>query len=140
MRSLPLLVLAALTVGCGGVSYRPVIETNLDQLVDDGCRRKGDRFAITAQVNSASRETVVLWDGYDGSRTVAVRLPRQGFGSKLRDVVGKSRYDLGFERLNQLRVSAQPVTFTMRCEGADMAPETDRFSYFENGQRVQFEF
>lgn len=140
MQKLPLLILATLLAGCGGVSYRPVQETNLDQLVNDGCKRKGDRFAVTAQVNSASRETVVLWDGYDGSRTVAVRLPKQGFGSKMRDVVGKSRYDLGFERLNQLRASGDPVTFTMRCEKADMAPEADRFSYFENGQRVQFEF
>ncbi len=135
---LPLLVVLA--SGCSSVSYRPVTESSFDRLVNEGCTRKGDRFAVTAQVNSASRETIVLWDGYDGSRTVAVRLPEQGVGSRMRDVIGKSRYELGFERLNELRISGAPVVFTMRCEGAERAPATDRFSYMENGNRVQFEF
>jgi hypothetical protein len=128
------------TAGCAGVSYHPVEETAFDRLVNQGCERKGDRFSVTAQINSASRETVVLWDGYDGSRTVAVRLPRQGMGSRILAKVSKSRYELGYERLNELRVSAEPVMFTMRCEAKNMAPETDRFSYMENGARVQFEF
>ncbi len=132
--------LAVACAGCSGVSYRPVQETNFDRLVSEGCSRKDERFSVTAQINSASRETVVLWDGYDGSRTVAVRLPEQGIGSRMRDVVGKSRYELGFEQLNALRVSATPVLFSMHCARKDLAPEADRFSYLENGDRVQFEF
>jgi hypothetical protein len=131
---------AALATGCGSTTYRPVQETDFNRLVNEGCTRKGDRFAVTAQINSASRETIVLWDGYDNSRTVAVRLPKQGFGSRLQDKIGKSRYEVAFEQLSELRARGAPVTFTMRCEATDMAPAADRFSYFENGQRVQFEF
>lgn len=135
-----LFAVAALATGCGTTTYRPVEETDFIRLANDGCTRKGDRFAATAQINSVSRETIVLWDGYDGSRTVAVRLPKQGFGSRLQDKVGKSRYEVAFDQLNELRARRTPVTVTMRCEGADMAPAADRFSYYENGQRVQFEF
>lgn len=136
----PILALAATTTACGSMTYRPVQETGFDRLVSDGCTREGDRFSVTAQINSASRETIVLWDGEDGSRTVAVRLPRQGLGSRMQDTVGQSRYDLAFGQLNTLRASGAPVTFTMRCEAAGMAPAADRFSYFDGGQRVQYEF
>lgn len=134
------LLLIAFVVGCGGTSYRPVQEAPLDRVISDACKRKGDRFSVDAQINSASRETVVLWDGHDGSRTIAVRLPAQGVGSKLRGVFGKSRYELALERLNELRAARAQVLFTMRCEGAGQAPMADRFSYFDRGQRVQFEF
>lgn len=138
----PLLIaaLAVATTGCGSMTYRPVQETNFDRLAGEGCTRKGDRFAATAQINSASRETVVLWNGVDGARTVALRLPKQGLGSRLKDEVGRSRYDVAFEQLNALRESGAPVTFTMRCEAAGRAPEADRFSFVENGRRVQYEF
>ena len=131
---------AVVSTGCGSMTYRPVQETNFDRLVSEGCTREGDRFAATAQINSASRETIVLGNGIDGARTVAVRLPKQGFGSRMQDKVGQSRYDVAFEQLNALRASGAPVTFTMRCESAGMAPAADRFSYIENGQRVQYEF
>jgi hypothetical protein len=140
MRTLLLLVSAALISGCGSMTYRPVQEASVNQLVDTGCTRKGDRFSVTGQINSSSRETIVLWDGRDGSRTVAVRLPKQGFGSRLQDRIGDSRYNLAFEQLNTLGTTGAPVTLTMRCEGAGMAPMADRFSYFENGQRIQYEF
>lgn len=141
MKSVFLLFAAAsLATGCGSTTYRPVQETDFNRLANEGCTSKGDRFAVTAQINSTSRETIVLWDGYDGSRTIAVRLPKQGFGSRLQDKVGQSRYDVAFEQLNELRARRAPVTVTMRCEAADMAPEADRFSYYESGQRVQFEF
>ena len=140
MRILILLAVASLAAGCGSVSYRPVQESAFDALAARGCTRSGDRFSVTAQVNSASREAVVLWDGSDNSRTVAVTLPRPGVGSKIRGVFGKNRYELGYERLESLRASGTPLNFTMRCEGAQMAPVADRFSYFENGRRVEFEF
>ena len=135
-----LFAVVALATGCGSTTYRPVQETDFNRLANEDCARKGDRFAVTAQINSFARETIVLWDGYDGSRTVAVRLPKQGFGSRMQDKVGKSRYDVAFEQVNELRARRTPVTFTMRCEAANMAPTADRFSYYENGQRVQFEF
>ncbi|HRQ63798.1 MAG TPA: hypothetical protein PKZ76_02860 [Xanthomonadaceae bacterium] len=134
------LLLLVFVVACSGTSYRPVQEAQLDRVISDACKRKGDRFSVDAQINSASRETVVLWDGYDGSRTIAVRLPAQAVVSKLGGVFGKSRYELALERLNELRQRGDTVTFTMRCEGPGQAPMADRFSYFEQGRRVQFEF
>lgn len=133
------LMVALLALGCG-MSYRPVQEASFDRLIDQGCKSKSDRFSLTAQVNSASRDTIVLWDGRDGSRTLAIRLPDQGIGSRTRGVFGKSRYELGVERLEELRSRGTPVTFAMRCEGEGKAPVADRFSYEENGQRVEFEF
>jgi hypothetical protein len=140
MKTFCLLIAAALVTGCGSMTYRPVQETDFGYLVNEGCTRKGDRFSVIAQINSASRETIVLWDGYDGSRTIAVRLPEQGFASRMQDKLGKSRYSVASEKLNELRASGTPVAVTMRCEAAGMAPAADRFSYLENGQRVQFEF
>lgn len=140
MKTFCLFLVVAMITGCGSMTYRPVQEADFRNLVSDGCTRKGDRFAVTAQINSASRETIVLWDGHDGSRTIAVRLPEQGFGSRMQDRLGKSRYSLASEKLDELRASGKPVTVTMRCEAAGRAPAADRFSYFENGQRVQFEF
>lgn len=131
---------AALATGCGSTTYRPVEETDFNRLANEGCTRDDDRFAVTAQINSVSRETIVLWDGYNGSRTVAVRLPKQGLGSRLQDKFGESRYELAFDRLTELRDRRAPVTVTMRCEGTNMAPAADRFSYYENGRPVQFEF
>jgi hypothetical protein len=133
------LTVAMLALGCG-MSYRPVQEASFEQLLEQGCRSKSDRFSLTAQVNSASRDTVVLWDGRDGSRTLAIRLPAQGVGSRTRGVFGKNRYELGVERLEELSERGTPVTFAMRCSGEGKAPEADRFSYDENGQRVEFEF
>jgi len=140
MRVATVLSLAALASACGSVSYRPVEQTGFDQLVDQGCGRSDQRFTVSAHVNSASREAIVLWDGRDGSRTVAVTLPRPGVGTRLRGVFGKNRYELGYERLDALRVSGEPVDLTMYCDGKERAPVADRFTYLEQGQRVEFEF
>lgn len=140
-RTIPaLLATAVLASGCAGVSYRPVQETSFEQLAERGCPRGNDRFLVNAYINAAYRETVVLWNGRDASRTVAVRLPDEGIGSRLRGVVGKSRYELSVEQLEELRREGEPVTVTISCQGAERTPVADRFSYFENGQRVAFEF
>jgi len=132
---------ALLATACGGgVSYRPVVEMDLDRLLDKGCTDAADRFSVSAYINAAYRETIVLWDGRDGSRTVAVTLPEEGLGSKMRGVIGDSRYDLSLERLTQLRDSRTPVTANLRCDRAGAAPTADRFSYMDGGQRVEFEF
>jgi hypothetical protein len=140
MKTLGILVGIALLGGCASTSYRPVQETGFDRLASEGCRSSGDRFAVTARVNSATRENIVLWDGFDNSRTVSVQLPRQGAGTRIRGWFGKNRYELSFERLNELRANQTPITVSLRCEAARMAPVADRYSYFENGQRVEFEF
>lgn len=140
MKILLVLVAGGLAAGCASPSYRPVQESAFDQLANQGCRRSGDRFSVTAQINSTTRETIVLWDGRDNSRTVAVTLPSPSLGTRLRGVFGKNRYELGYERLSALSASGTPVNFAMRCEAARMAPVADRFSYFEGDRRVEFEF
>ena len=133
------LVVLALA-GCSGVSYRPVQETSFEQVADRGCTRKDEQFSVTAQVNAAYRETIVLWNGRDPDRTLAVSLPGEGVGSKLRGVFGDSRYDLSVERLEQLRARNTPITINLRCERKGATPFADRYSYYEGGQRVEFEF
>jgi len=140
MKTLATLVGIALLGGCASTSYKPVQESSFDRLASEGCTRSGDRFAVTAKVNSATRENIVLWDGFDNSRTVSVQLPKQGAGTRVRGWFGKNRYELSFDRLNQLRADGTPITLALRCEAARMAPVADRFSYFDNGQRVEFEF
>jgi hypothetical protein len=137
---LALVASTALLAACSSVSYRPVQEVGFEQLSSEGCRRAGDRFSVTSMVNSATREAIVLWDGMDGARTVVVTLPAAGVGSRVKGVFGKNRYELGHERLNELRASGTPANFTMRCEATRMAPVADRFSYIDNGTRVEFEF
>ncbi len=140
MKTIGTLVGIALLSGCASTSYKPVQETDFDRLASEGCTRSDDRFAVTAKVNSATRENIVLWDGFDNSRTVSVQLPKQGAGNKVRGWFGKNRYELSYERLNELRQSGTPITVSLRCEAPRMAPLADRFSYFDNGQRVEFEF
>lgn len=140
MKTLTLVLAGAVLAACSSASYRPVQDTDFDRLTREGCTRSNDRFSVTAKVSSASRETIVLWDGFDSSRTVAVRLPRQGVATRIRGWFGKNRYELSFERLEQLRSNQTPVTLAMRCDAPRMAPIADRYSYFDNGRLVQFEF
>lgn len=140
MKTYGMLVAIALLSSCASTSYRPVQETDFDRWASAGCTRSGDRFAVTAKVSSATRENIVLWNGFDNSRTVSVQLPEQGARSRVRGWFGKNRYELSYERLNELRESSTPITVSLRCEAPRMAPFADRFSYFKNGQRIEFEF
>ncbi len=137
--ALPLIAFLLLSA-CSTSSYRAVQEIDFERLVDQGCTRAGDRFSVTARVNCTTHETIVLWNGYDGSLTAAVSLPPDSVGSKMRGVFGKGRYEPGYDRLNPLRVNNTPLTVTMRCEAARMSPAADRFSNFDAGQRVEFGF
>lgn len=140
MKTLGIVAAIALLSGCGTTSYKPVQETDFDRLASEGCTRSENRFSVTAMVNSATRENIVLWDGSDNSRTVSVQLPKQDAGTRVRGWFGKNRYEMSYERLNELRDRGTPITLALRCEGARMAPIADRFSYLDNGERVEFEF
>lgn len=140
MKRFSIVVVVLLTAACGTTSYKPVQEIEFERLAREGCQRSGDRFSVTAQINAAYRETIVLWNGRDPDQTVAVTLPPESVASKTRGIFGSSRYELSVDRLQDLRGRRTPVTVTMRCEGSGRTPTADRFSYFENGQRVEFEF
>jgi hypothetical protein len=140
MKILGTLAGIALLGGCGTTSYKPAYETGFDRLASEGCTRSEKRFSVTAQVNSATRENIVLWDGSDNSRTVAVQLPKQGAGTKVRGWFGKNRYEVSYDRLNELRESGTPITLSLHCDEARMAPIADRYSYSDGGEKVEFEF
>ena len=84
MKTLGILTAITLLGGCASTSYRPVQETDFDRWASQGCTRSGEQFAVTAHVNSATRENIVLWNGFDNSRTVSVQLPKQGARSTMR--------------------------------------------------------
>jgi hypothetical protein len=126
--------------GCGGVSYKPVVETGFDRLVADGCTNKDARLNVRAMVSSAFKETVVLSDPADATRTLAVRIPAEGLGSKTQGVFGKSRYEVALEKLRQLKESGSPITASLLCTAKDRAPTILRIRYLENGNEKEIEF
>lgn len=140
MKRFSILIVVLMTAACGTTSYKPVQEIEFERFAKEGCQRSGDRFAVTAHINSAYRETIVLWNGRDSEQTVAVTLPPESVASKARGIFGSSRYELSVDRLQDLRGRRTPVTVNLRCEGSERTPTADRFSYYENGQRVEFEF
>ena len=140
MRLIHLAVSAALLGGCGSMSYQPVQEVDFAHMAADGCVKAGDRFTITAQISSAYEQTIVLFDGADASRTLPVRLPEPGVGDRARGIVGTTRYETSQAKLLQLRETHTPVAVTMTCVDRGKAPVADRFSFTEDGHRVDFEF
>ena len=133
---LPVLLLTA----CASTSYKPVAPADFDDLVRDGCQVSPSRFNVSAQISAAYKETVVLWDGIDPSKTAAVRLPEEGFGSKARGLVGESRYDVNLRILRGLRGTAEPVTLALQCDAKDRAPRLLRLRYIADGDEREIEF
>jgi len=113
------LACSAALAACGGTTnYRPAMERPFQQVAANGCGRDGDRVMVTGQVTQAYENSVSLWDGADPSRTLTVSLPGRGSPmAKMRQWVGKNRYELTAERLNQLSAERQPVTVTLECNG-----------------------
>ena len=134
MKRLSMMALLALSA-CA--SYEPVRESNFAQLVSGGCRDEGQQTIVTAYVNKAYENTVVLWDGTDPQTTLAANLPRAGFGARLRNLFGESKNQMAAEQLNQVAQQRLPVSFTLECQGGTMAPLVRGVSYTDQqGQRV----
>jgi hypothetical protein len=130
-------VVAALALSACA-SYEPVRESNFPQLVSGGCRDEGRQTIVTAYVNKAYENTVILWDGSDPAATVAANLPRPGFGARLRGMFGgEGKNEVAAEQLSQVAQQRLPVTFTLECQGPNMAPLVRSVSYTDQqGQRV----
>ncbi len=126
--------------GCGGVSYKPVVETDFAQLASNGCASKDARLNVRSMISAAYKETLVLSDPADATRTVAVRVPAEGLGSKTQGVFGKSRYEVALETLRQLKDSGSPITASLLCTAKDRAPTILRVRYMENGAEKEIEF
>lgn len=121
-------------------NYAPVAPASFDELVANGCAGVESRFNITANVNAAFKETVVIWNGSDASRTMPLRLPKQGRLSRMRGAFGESIYDVNLEVLRGLATSGQQATFALACDHRDRAPSLIRVRYMDNGVEREIEF
>lgn len=137
---LSLVVTSFALAGCGGISYKPVSETDFNHLVTEGCSAKDVRLNVTALISAAYMETLVLADPSDTTRTVAVLMPKEGLWSKTRGVIGKSRYEVGLETLRRLKDSGSPVEVSLRCTAKDRAAIALRVRYVEDGAEREIEF
>jgi hypothetical protein len=141
MKPLYVAAAAVFAIGCAPTDYSPVEQVAFDRIPTAGCEREGDRFSTTALINSATRETIVLWDGRRAEQTVAVTLPRQGVASRVGEIIGESRYQVAVDELNELREARTPVAVTMLCRREGLAPEAYRFRYErEDGRTAELEF
>lgn len=134
----PLLLM--LTACASTRNYQPVAPASFDDLSASGCGEVESRFNITAHVNSAFKETVVIWNGRDATRTVPLTLPKQSRLSRMRGAIGDSIYDVNLEVLRGLAARAQPATFALFCEHPDRAPNLLRVRYVEDGAEREIEF
>jgi hypothetical protein len=132
------LTMAAVLALSACASYEPVRESNFPQLASGGCTEEGKQTIVTAFVNKAYENTVVLWDGNDPSTTVPANLPRAGWGQRLRNVFGgEGKNEVAAEQLNQVAHQRLPVTFTLECQGSNHAPLVRSVHYTDQqGQRV----
>lgn len=104
------------------MTYRPATQESLSKVVDDGCR-SGDTAIVRGQVSQAYENTVVLSDSTNPSTTLAIDLPGRGSPSAtMHRWLGRSKYQLTAEKLNQLRAQGTPVTATIECKGPKVAP------------------
>jgi hypothetical protein len=136
MKRLTLVAAAVVLSACA--SYEPVRESDFAQVVSAGCTEEGSQTIVNAYVNKAYQNTVVIWDGSDPSTTLAANLPRPGWGARLRGVFGgEGKNEVAAEQLSQVGQQRLPVTFTLECQGKNLAPLVRNVSYTDQqGQRV----
>lgn len=128
---------AGFLVGCASTSYEPVREQSFAQLAANGCVNGGQQVMVTAQVSKAYQDTVVLWDGTDPQQTIAATLGGRGPVARLRGWFGENKYELSEQQLNELAAQRTPVTVTLECSGAGVAPVARNISYqSQDGTRV----
>lgn len=127
----------ALLTGCSAVDYEPVQERPLSQIAAEGCGEPGARVLVTAQVSKAYEDTVVLWDGLDPRRTLAVTVPGPSLLERVRDWFGENKNEVMRRQLNQLASQRQPVTAMLECKGGGVAPELVNVTFTNSqGQQV----
>lgn len=120
--------LAAALATAGAFADQPAVEQDFEKIASDGCQNRGDDFIVRGMVNSANEDTLVLSDLSNSRRTLAVSLPGRGPLAELRGVIGKSREEKVYERLQELHDDSSVVTVTLTCKG-NATPVARSISY-----------
>ena len=123
--------------GCASMNYRPATQESLAKVVDDGCS-SGDTAIVTGLVSQAYENTVVLADVTNPTTTLAIKLPGEGSpGATMHRWLGRNKYQLTAEKLNQLRAQGTPVTATVECKGSKTPPVARNIEFADaDGSKV----
>jgi hypothetical protein len=125
--------------GCGGLNYKPTQEMSFAQVVAGDCR-KGTRTIVTAQVDQAYENTVLLRDSLNPQQTLPVQLGGRNWWRRAKDLVGESRYEVSRKRLADLAQTGTPVNVTLECRGVN-TPVAQQISFVDQtGTRVAFDY
>jgi hypothetical protein len=141
LKTIVLMIITALAGGCASMSYHPATQESLSRVVDDGCP-SGNAAIVTGQVSQAYENTVVLADSTNPSTTLAIDLPGRGSpAATMHRWLGKSKYELTAEKLNQLRAQGTPVTATVECKGSRIPPVARNIQFANaDGTRVEIAY
>ena len=125
----PLLVLCGAALAtAGALADQPAVEQDFTEIAAEGCKNRGDDFIVRGMVSRADEDTLVLSDLTTSRRTLAVALPGRGPLAGLRGVVGKSREEKVYERLQALHDNDTVVVVTLTCKG-NATPVARNISY-----------
>ena len=127
MRPFYLLSAVALATA-GALADPPAVEQNLSEIASDGCKNRGGDFVVRGMVSKANEDSLVLSDLSNSRRTLSVTLPGRGPLAGLRGVIGKSREEKVYERLQALHDNNTVVVVTMTCKG-NAAPVARNISF-----------
>jgi hypothetical protein len=126
----------ALLAGCASAHYHPLPERPLAQIATLGCGEPGSRVLVTAQVSKAYEDTVVLWDGVDPQRALAVTVPKSNLRERVGGWFGASKQEVMRDELNHLAAQHLPVTAMLECKDRGGAPELVNITFVNSkGQR-----
>ena len=119
---------AAALVTAGAFADEPAVEQDFSEIASDGCKNRGGDFIVRGMVSKANEDTLVLSDLSNSRSTLSVALPGRGPLAGLRGVIGKSREEKVYERLQALHDDDTVVVVTMTCKG-NAAPVARNISF-----------
>ena len=108
---------AAALATAGAFADEPAVEQDFSEIALDGCKNRGDDFIVHGLVSTATEDALVLSDPAGSRMTMSVALPGRGPLAGLRGVIGKSREEKVYQRLQELHDTSTIVRVTLTCKG-----------------------
>ena len=127
MRPFYVLSVAALATAWA-FADQPAVEQDFSEIASHGCKNRGSDFIVRGMVSKANEDSLVLSDPSNSRLTLSVTLPGRGPLAGLRGVIGESREEKVYERLQALHDDSTVVTVTMTCKG-DASPVARNISF-----------